>query len=164
MPDTHKNGYSVLLKIITVGNDLYGDDGVGVAIMNTAKSLPDFDRIQFIDCATDALGLIDHMKETKHVLIIDAAKMGESPGTVKVFDAEDANLTIKTDHLSIHGISLAETMNIAKRIGFYPDTVTIMGIEPERLTINTGLSNSVANAIPTAITKLIEFQSAINPN
>ncbi|HDY75581.1 MAG TPA: hydrogenase maturation protease, partial [Candidatus Marinimicrobia bacterium] len=101
---------------------------------------------------------------TKHVLIIDAAKMGESPGTVKVFDAEDANLTIKTDHLSIHGISLAETMNIAKRIGFYPDTVTIMGIEPERLTINTGLSDSVANAIPTAITKLIEFQSTINPN
>ncbi len=164
MSDIRKNGHSALLKIITVGNDFYGDDGIGVAIMKTAKRLPDFNEIQFIDCATDALGLIDHMKGTKHILIIDAAKMGEPPGTVKVFNAEDANLTIKTDHLSVHGISLAETMNIAKRIGFYPDTVTIMGIEPERLTINTGLSNSVANAIPTAITKLIEFQSAINPN
>jgi len=164
MTGSQNNGKSPMLKIISVGNDLYGDDGIGTEILKMVKEYSVFADTPLIDCATDALSIIDHFKDAEHVLIIDAAKMGEPPGTVKLFDATKAKLLIKTDHLSVHGISLAETMNIAKRIGLYPKSVAIMGIEPEQLSVNTGLSNSVAYAIPVALTKLIEHQSTLNLN
>lgn len=164
MTRLQNNGKSPTLKIISVGNDLYGDDGIGTAILKKAKEYSAFANTPLIDCATDALSIIDHFQDAEHVLIIDAAKMGEPPGSVKLFDATKAKLLIKTDHLSVHGISLTETMKIAKRIGVYPKTVTIMGIEPEQLSVNRGLSSTVSDAIPTALAKLIEFQSTLHLN
>ena len=35
--------------------------------------------------ATDALGIVDYLKGTDHAIIIDAAQMGEKPGTVNCF-------------------------------------------------------------------------------
>ncbi len=152
------------LKVISVGNDLYGDDGVGVQILDQIKNEPVFENVSLIDCATDALNIVEEMKSTRHMVIIDAAKMSTDPGTVKIFDAKDVHLHVKSDHLSVHGISLVDTFNIAQQIGVYPESLTIIGIEPEQIAVNSGLSNTVLNAIPLAISKLIKFQTTLNIN
>ena len=97
MTRLQNNGKSPTLKIISVGNDLYGDDGIGTAILKKVKEYSAFANTPLIDCATDALSIIDHFQDAEHVLIIDAAKMGEPPGSVKLFDATKAKLLIKTD-------------------------------------------------------------------
>ena len=48
------------IKVIAVGNDLYGDDGIGNAVLQVLEQIPDMNDIELIDGATDALGLIDH--------------------------------------------------------------------------------------------------------
>ena len=148
---------SATTKIIAVGNSLYGDDGVGEAVLNALMDIPELEDVELIDGATDALGLIDYFADTEHVIIIDAASMDKEPGTIAVFDADQVNLMIKSDHLSLHGISLAETFEIAKYAKSLPDKITIVGIEPQQLTVAAGLSEPVAQAVPEAVSKIIEL-------
>ncbi len=150
-----------LVKIIAVGNALYGDDGVGSEILRLLRGMSEFNSCKLIDGAIDAFGLIDQFSNADHIIIIDAAKMGEIPGTVKTFDVNDASLLIQMDHLSIHGISLAEAFEIARVIGAMPKHITIVGIEPESFAISEGLSKTVTKSIPQAVSRLIELNQNI---
>ncbi len=148
------------MKIIAVGNSLYGDDGVGEAVLNALSDLPEMESVDLIDGATDALGLIDYFTDTSHVIIIDAAYMDTKPGTVQVFGFDQVDMMIKNDHLSLHGISLAETFEIARMAEALPPKITIIGIEPEQLNIASGLSPAVAQAVPVAVSKILEIQQS----
>jgi len=150
------------IKIIAVGNDLYGDDGVAKKVLTVLQEIDVFNSVELIDGATDALGLIDYFQGTDYVIIIDAAKMGETPGTVRAFNADDVLINIKMDHLSVHGISLAETFEIAKAIDAMPKNMTIVGIEPESIVIAQGISAPVAQSIPIAVSKIIELNKIFN--
>lgn len=144
-------------KVIAIGNDLYGDDGVGNAVLNVLEQIPEMKDIELIDGATDALGLIDHFSGTDHVIIVDAAQMGEDPGTVKVFDKEEVKLKIKMDNLSVHGISLAETFEIAQAVDSLPKKITIIGIEPKNIGISQELSDVVMQSIPEIVSNIINL-------
>jgi len=145
------------IKIIAVGNDYYGDDGIGVAVLHELNNLPNMKNIALVNGATDALGLIDHFRGTEHVIIIDAAQMGEVPGTVKVFGREYVKILIKMDHLSVHGISLAETFAIAEAINSMPKKLTIIGIEPKSIEISEPISDVVAKSIPEVVSQIISL-------
>jgi len=150
------------LKVIAVGNDLYGDDGVGNAVLNVLEKMSEMKDIELIDGATDALGLIDHFSGTDHVIIVDAAQMGEKPGTVKVFSKEEVKLKIKMDHLSVHGISLAETFDIAQVVDSLPEKITIIGIEPKNIGISQSLSDVVTQSIPEVVSNIINLTQINN--
>lgn len=145
------------VKVIAVGNDLYGDDGVGTAVIEMLGQIPEMKGIELVNGATDALGLIDHFDDTEHVILIDAAQMGEKPGTVKVFSKDEVKLKIKMDHLTVHGMSLAEAFDIAKAIDKLPEKITIIGIEPENIGISEKLSDVVAESIPDVIAQIINL-------
>ena len=151
-----------LIKVIAVGNDLYGDDGIGNAVLQVLEQIPDMKDVELIDGATDALGLIDHFSETDHVIIVDAAQMGEKPGTVKVFSKEEVKLKIKMDHLSVHGISLAETFDIAQAVDSLPKNITIIGIEPKNIGISQNLSDVVTQSIPEVVSSIINLTQMNN--
>ena len=151
-----------VIKVIAVGNDLYGDDGVGNAVLHALEKIPDMKDVELIDGATDALGLIDHFSETDHVIIVDAAQMGEKPGTVKVFNKEEVKLKIKMDHLSVHGISLAETFDIAQLVDSLPKKITIIGIEPQNIGISQKLSEVVTQSIPEVVSNVISLTQINN--
>ncbi len=145
------------LKVIAIGNDLYGDDGVGNAVLNVLEQIPEMKDVELIDGATDALGLIDHFSGADHVVIVDAAQMGENPGTVKIFCKEEVELKIEMDNLSVHGISLAETFNIAQMVDSLPEKITIIGIEPKNIGISQKLSNVVTQSIPEVVSNIINL-------
>ncbi len=149
------------MKIIAVGNSLYGDDGVGEAILGALAEIPELKNVELIDGATDALGLIDYFSDSDHIVIIDAAQMDTEPGTVCVFTSDNTKLMIKNDHLSLHGISLAETFEIARLADSMPEKLTIVGIEPQQLMVAAGLSDPVQKAIPMAISKILELHQTI---
>jgi len=151
------NNNPKLIKVIAVGNDLYGDDGVGNAVLDVLEKMSEMKEVELIDGATDALGLIDYFSDTDHVIIVDAAQMGEKPGTVKVFSKEEVKLKIKMDHLSVHGISLAETFDIAQMVDSLPEKITIIGIEPKNIGISQSLSDVVMQSIPEVVSNIINL-------
>lgn len=152
------------IKVIAVGNDLYGDDGVGHSVIEILEQMPEMSNVELIDGATDALGLIDHFEDNSHIILVDAAQMSEEPGTVKVFSKDEVRLKIKMDHLTVHGISLAETFDIAKAVDKLPEKITIIGIEPKNIGISEELSDIVKQSIPNVISQIINLTHINTPS
>jgi len=140
-----------MVKVIAVGNPLYGDDGVGAAVLAKLGEENILPGAELVDVHTDALAIIDHFTADDLHVIIDAAKMGEQPGRVVRFTPDEVRLRIEWDHLSIHGFGLAETFSIAESIGEMPERVVIIGVEPETIQIDRGLTDAVAAAVPEVI-------------
>jgi len=139
------------VKIIAVGNSFYGDDGVGAAVLEKIRQDGLFPGAELIDVHTDALALLDHLAPGEMNVVVDAAQMGLEPGVAVGFRPREVRLKIKSDHLSMHGFGLAEAFELAGQLGKMPEDVLIVGVEPERVEINQGLSDAVKQALPRVI-------------
>jgi hydrogenase maturation protease len=139
------------VKIIAVGNSFYGDDGVGVAVLEKIRRENLFPGAELVDVQTDALALLDHLTKGETNVVVDAAQMGREPGAAVAFRPEEVRLKIKSDHFSLHGFGLAEAFDMADKLGKMPDDVLVVGVEPERVVINQGLSAAVKEAVPRVI-------------
>ena len=139
------------MKIMAVGNSFYGDDGIGAAVLDVIRKADVFPGAELYDAHTDALSLLDQLEPGRTNVIIDAADMGLPPGEVAWFRPEDVQLRIHSDHLSLHGFGLAETFAMAEQLGQLPEDTIIVGVQPQRIAINQGLSDAVAAAVPRVI-------------
>ena len=139
------------MKIFAVGNSFYGDDGVGSVVLDRIGKEGLFPGAETFDAHTDALSLVDRLAPGELNVVIDAARMGLEPGQVAGFQPAEVKLKIRSDHLSMHGFGLAETFAIAEQLGTLPERVLIIGVEPERIEIDCGLSDAVASAVPQII-------------
>ena len=61
------------------------------------------------------------------------------------------------DNLSVHGISLAETFEIAQAVDSLPEKITIIGIEPKNIGISQNLSDVVTQSIPEVVSNIINL-------
>ena len=146
------------MRIFAVGNPFYGDDGVGAAVLDRIREADIFPGAFLFDAHTDALALLDRFTPGEMNVIVDAADMGLEPGAVTAFRPDEVKLKIRSDHLSMHGFGLGETFAMARRMGTLPEDVLIVGVQPARMEINTGLSEPVAAAIPQVLS-LIEAEA-----
>jgi len=144
-----------MLKVIGLGNILKGDDGIGPHIIEelekTSLSFP----IQLCDAGSDAFTILDHLIGSEPVIIIDCARMGKKPGTVKKILTKDIELLPSGVGMSLHGYSLAEIWKIAQSMGIKKN-LAIIGVEPDSIQFNTGLSEVVKNSIPIIIKMVAE--------
>ncbi len=136
------------VKIISVGNPLYGDDGIGKAVLDELMQSNSIPSANYYDAATDALSILDEFEMDSLNIIVDAAKMGKAPGTVVHFKSKQAKTIIQWDHLSLHGFGLAETFALAKQLDKLPEKVVVVGVEPESIGISEGISETVIKTIP----------------
>jgi len=149
------------VKIIAVGNSFYGDDGVGAAVLEKIRHDGLFPGAELFDAHTDALALLDHLVPGRMNVIVDAARMGLEPGSAVGFGPDQVRMKIKSDHLSMHGFGLAEAFELARQLGKLPEEVLIVGVEPERVAINEGLSAAVSQAVPRVISII---QAEVRPD
>ena len=139
------------MRIFAVGNSFYGDDGVGAAVLETIKENETFPGAELFDLQTDALTLVDRLAPDEVNVVIDAADMGLEPGAARGFRPSEVSLRIRSDHLSLHGFGLAEAFGLAAQLGRLPRRVLVVGVQPEQVAINRGLTERVAAAVPEVI-------------
>lgn len=149
------------LAILGIGNTMKGDDGVGIAIIenllkhylkeyNCQQNI-DLDQIGkreinkisnnivILNCGVVPENFTDVLRKEKpdKIIIIDAAIMGEKPGTIKIIDPE----YISKVSFSTHSLPLSL---IVKYMKYYIDTeIIIVGIEPENLDFGKSLSKKI---------------------
>ena len=149
------------MKVIAAGNTFYGDDGVGAAVLDAIRESDSLSGIELVDIHTDALSLLDHLAPGEAHVIVDAAQMGLAPGDVVAFRPDEVRLRIRRDNLSVHGFGLPEAFALAEQLGRMPEDVLIVGVEPARIEINTGLSDAVAAAVPRVVSII---QAEVGPD
>lgn len=137
--------------ILGVGNLLRRDDGVGLTAIKLLRQ-KNLSNVDLVDGGVDGLGLIDVIKKYPHALIIDAVDMQLTPGSVKLFAANEAKINIKNDALSTHGFGVAEVIGLLEKLGCKTE-IKIIGIQPQDISFGEGLTEVVAASLP----EIIEF-------
>lgn len=143
-PECPKNSGQSFLNVLVLGlgNILLSDEGAGVqAVKELQRRYDCSDAVEFIDGGTVGLDLLPYFEGRSHILIVDAVKTGNSPGTVIRIDDPPAYFRSKT---SPHQIGLADVLGIAAITGDLPRNITLFGIEPKQLSTGLDLSLEVA--------------------
>lgn len=138
------------LTIIGMGSRLCGDDAIGLAILDALQEEAGSD-LELIEGGLDALAALESMAGRDQVILVDATRMGLDPGSVRAFMADQVNLQVREDHLSLHGIGLSEALEMGERLGLLPSNLKIIGIQPLSINVGTGLSEPVQAAIPEVL-------------
>ncbi|MBI2426072.1 MAG: hydrogenase maturation protease [Candidatus Hydrogenedentes bacterium] len=135
-----KRGNKIL--VVGVGNDLRGDDGAGPAVIDALQPL---DGLQAV-CAKhdgDGASLMDLWQEFGNVILIDAVRSGQAPGTVHFINAAQQSLPSGWFHYSSHAFGVAEAVELARILGALPPTLHIIGVEGHDFSMGVPLSEAV---------------------
>ncbi len=134
------------ILVLGVGNLLLKDEGVGIHVVRSlaAQELPP--DVEVMDGGTRGLDLLMLFQGRRLVIIVDCARMGEKPGAMRVFEARDLPPQ-QGRAFSVHGINLGDALELGERLGMLPEVV-IVGVEPEKIDIEIGLTDAVKAIVP----------------
>ena len=135
--------------IAGVGNPFRRDDGFGCEVIRLLR-LENNHNFVLVDCGTDGLALLDRISGYAQVVIIDAVRMRELSGVIKVFSTTEAKVKIKSDVLSTHGLGLAEMLKLIEVLDIKAN-IKIIGIQPKDIGFGEGFSDEVKNQIPQVL-------------
>lgn len=141
--------------ILGIGNILLKDDGVGVYTIRELENEKLPSTIELVDGGTSTLDTLSYFLDYKKVIIVDCLKAGYEPGTIYKINPEDIK-SYKSENLSIHDVQILDVVKIANMLGKFPK-VTIFGIEPQKICLDTEMTETMKNKIPEVI-KLLKME------
>ena len=147
-PHKFMSDYSDIL-ILGVGNVLLGDEGVGVHVIRELekKKLPR--NIELMDAGTALFSILHLLKKRKKIVVIDAAKGGNRPGTIyRILPSQ-----IKSERnklLSLHEMGLMECLAVPENKG-KPRDIVIIGVEPDSIDWGLRLSSKLQKKLPEIV-------------
>jgi len=142
---------SPLINVIGLGNLLYGDEGFGVAALNSFRDLSDFpETVRCIDGGTQGIYLLDYIESCDAVIVFDALIPLDYDRRVYVYRNEELPAFIHRK-MSSHQMGLSEMLGIAKLHGRMPKEIVLIGVPPKELELNVGLSPELSLLLPEAV-------------
>lgn len=137
--------------VLGIGNTLLTDEGVGIHVINyLASKYPGLPGVDFVDGGTLSFTLAELLADNTRLIVVDAAHLGEVPGTVFCFEDAEMENYLKGNRQSVHEVGLADLLDIARLSEHYPECKALVGIEPQSIDWGEEPTTSVAAAIPEA--------------
>jgi hydrogenase maturation protease len=140
--------------VIGTGNLLLKDEGVGIHVVQKLKKMRLPPDVELLDGGTSGFNLLYEMEGRKRVIIIDAVKGGEEPGTIYRFSSDDVKAREKA-FVSLHDVGLADVFRLAETLGERPE-ITVIGIEPKQIESGLELSPEIEDKIPVIIELIMQ--------
>lgn len=141
--------------ILGLGNVLMTDEAVGAEVVRRLEqdSGPDASLV-CIDGGTLSFTLALPIGDSPRLIVVDAATMGEPPGSVRVFEGEAMDRQLSVNAKTVHEVSLSDLMDIARLTDTLPLQRALVGIEPAFVGWGDRLTPAVEAAIPDAIARI----------
>jgi hydrogenase maturation protease len=141
------------INIIGLGNTLHGDEGFGVAAVNTFRDSSSYpENVQFIDGGTQGVYLLDYIESCDALMVFDALIPLEYDRGVYVYRNEELPAFIHRK-MSSHQMGFSELIGVAKLRGKMPKELVLIGVPPRELHLSLNLSPEVALLLPEAVEK-----------
>lgn len=142
--------------VLGIGNILLHDDGVGVWAAEKLRCEFRFpESVTIIEGGTLGLDLLPHLDGVARLLIVDAVRRGRAPGELVRLEGKEVPVVLG-QKLSAHQVGVQDLLAGAQLMGLEFSNLVLWGIEPELLGPGTGFSSSVADALPSLMTNVIE--------
>ena len=139
------------IVIITLGNDLRGDDTAGVLFGSIIKGNTPFDVFEGFDAPENITRLVIESRPDI-ILIADAMDFGGNPGDVKLASSDD----LGSDSISTHGTLGLFVNYLQKETGA---VIYILGFQPKSLELGTEISPEVSHSVKNIAEEFMESDS-----
>ena len=154
--------------VVGLGNPDRGDDGVGAHVLAalrvrlatpsaTGRFHGPFGELpRVVAHAGGGLGLLDLWEDTPLVIVVDALRSGDPPGTVHRYDVSAAPLPVVTRGASTHDLGLAECLELARTLGRLPPRVIVLGVEARSFEHGEPLGEACSAATTTVVRMVLD--------
>jgi hydrogenase maturation protease len=143
------------------------DDGLGLAALErlrTEWSTPE--DLELVDGGTWGMSLLPLIEDADRVLLLDAVRRGDEPGTLHVMEREDLPRYLST-RLSPHQVDLRDVLALAELRGTLPGDTVAIGLEPARVELSNEISDVLRvrldDMVDTAVARLVAWGHQVVP-
>jgi hydrogenase maturation protease len=141
--------------VLGIGNLLCSDDGAGVVAVRKLRSDPRLrPQVELIDGGTLGLELMHVVAGATHLLVLDAADAGRSPGTV--FCLDSGVLSTVAGGGSVHQLGVADLISALRLLDEAPEYLAIIAVQPANVRVGTALSPEVKAAMAALLDTAIQ--------
>lgn len=123
----------------------HGDDRAGWALVDLLGPHPGPDAEAA--AVSEPCRLLDHLDNCDHLILVDAARGGQAPGTVRRLTCPGDDLLTSLGRSS-HGLGLGAILALGEALNRLPPRVTIFGLEAGDCAPDGDLSAAAAVALP----------------
>ena len=152
---TRARNSSPRIAVLGVGNLLLKDEGIGVHLVEKLVDVIDDTNIKIIDAGTypDFLSLVEDNLDK--LIIVDAVKNGDTPGTIYRFDFDMVDLQ-GAPPFSLHDIGVVDSLRTMALFNKQPKSTVVIGIEPKMIDFGLELSPEVEEKLPKMIDLVVQ--------
>lgn len=143
----------MVLVILGLGNDLLGDDGIGLLAAEALHGL-EGPEISVRSTAQSGLYLLEHLQGFDDAIVVDSV-IGDRPGTIRELQGSDMQAVSVP---SAHYVGLPEALALARASGLrVPHRLRIFGVEiGSAQCIGSVPSSGVTAALPRLVDTVLE--------
>src|SRR3990170_343895 len=146
--------------VLGLGNDLAGDDAVGVLVARAVREELWSDglghAVDVVESSASGLALIEVFAGYERAVVVDSMVTGRNPpGTIAQMGLAEVGRVVAP---SLHQAGLPELAAVAERIGLgFPSQTVVFAVEVvDPYTLGARLSEPVAAAVPELIRRVRE--------
>jgi hydrogenase maturation protease len=144
------------ILVLGIGNVLLTDEGVGVRALNELERRYTFpENVELLDGGTAGIELLRHIRNRDYLIIIDAMKFDQEPGTVSRVEGQDVPAAFRT-RISPHQLGLSDLLAAAMLTDELPKNLVLFGVEPESLDIGLDLTDTVEASLEKLTGAILE--------
>ncbi len=136
-----------------IGNTLYGDDGVGPAVLQELKGLTG-SGVELLDCGRSPSVYSSRILRMRpaRVIVVVAASMGRGAGNVAVLRSDEAKRFLHEGHDVDYGMFISYLESIVP-------AVAVVAVQPKSSRNGEGMSAECRSAVTVARETVLEIVS-----
>jgi hydrogenase maturation protease len=116
--------------VLGLGNDLLGDDGVGLWLVDALRGRPSLARFDFETAEGAGVGLLDLLDGYDRAVVVDCvADEAGDPGRVQRLSPEE--LEARSVNLSSHYAGLPQVLALGRKLGLAMPRVEVLAVSVE---------------------------------
>ncbi len=149
------------ILVLGVGNILLSDEGIGVRVVERFPerwAVPE--TVELVDGGTCGMGLLDIIAERDHVVVVDAVRLNQKPGTMVRYAGAEVPAFFR-NRISPHQLGLSDVLAALKLLEREPKGLTLLGVVPLDLQPSLDLSPLIAERREELVDRLAEELRAL---
>jgi len=147
--------------VLGLGNYAMGDDSIGLRIVEAIADQGLEDGFEAVEVGNDGMQVLTYFDEsTERIVIVDAVDFGGAPGDVTIFSPDEVETHKVTGNISTHEGDILKLVELAKQIDQYIPPIRIVAIQPEVMSVDSGLSDRLAGRFDDYVQAVLDAVGA----
>jgi hydrogenase maturation protease len=147
------------ILVAAYGNDMAADDALGPLVAEAVRAMA-LAGVEVVSLGMKPASLLDHLVGRRAVCVVDAARCdGMLVGTLidADFFAADRPPLVHDASLSTHGLSVADELALARRLGLCPKVVRLVAVVAGSVEVGRPAGDEVVRQVPAAARRIADW-------